>query len=835
MAIAELPPRQAVPPSRSVLDAETESKRVIRRGPTLEQLVYIGLFAIALLIRLVWLGEGALHHDETHHANYSWRLFSGLGFVHDPLLHGPFLYHIGALFFFLFGDNNATARLGPALFGSVLVILPFFIRRELGRGPALLASVYLLFSPTYLYWSRHIRHDMYQVTFELLAFVALVRYASTRRPLWLYVGAAALGCMFSNMETFFLYIAMFVPLVLIIFMWRVWRPGILVTALLALVIVAAVFKLPGKAEGEGGTVQRVNGSYVCPTVGNMFPPPNPIIGEPGPIFGFEPLPTADNNYALCVRVQPDDQFLVYLAKLWQFFGHPSILLGAAITIIGLVALYVAIWVRRDANGMTVWQRARTKPDQALEVFASLSWGSRTWIALAIFFSIYGMLFSSFLVHPTGLISGTTGSLLYWLAQHGVARGGQPGYYYFIIAGLYEPLVLIWGAVGLVMVGWMLGRHALDWWARRKQGDGDAEPIPLRWEFVLPLLLVWWSVGTFGLYSWAGEKMPWLITHVALPMVLLGSWALARVLNWWRSVALGGLSTQYTEEEAEQARSWRGQASALGVYLAFFFTVMLSCYQSLALLTKPTNTEFWQLPLVLLVACVFVLLITAGAVAIRGLRWGAGALVIAMTLLIGFYTLQSSYRLSYLWPDDARERMIFVQTSTDVARVMERLEQASIRRGGDMDLPIWYDNETIWAWYLRRFTNKQQAAQNMTTPPGPEIQAVLMLQENLSVNAATNLNAFRIQRFPLRWWFPGEGTRLPDDWLTRPMPEDGPPDNWPLLMRLLRAPFDGKSQAELWRYLLYRIPPEPLASVDFVIAVRPELADEMGWGFGGDDQ
>ncbi len=200
---------------------------------------------------------------------------------------------------------------------------------------------------------------------------------------------------------------------------------------------------------------------------------------------------------------------------------------------------------------------------------------------------------------------------------------------------------------------------------------------------------------------------------------------------------------------------------------------------------------WRIPFVLLGGLAFVLFLSAGAALLRGARWMIGALAIALTLLLGVYGAYSSYRLSFLWPDVAREKMIFVQTSTDAGRVLERLEQASIRRGGGLDLPIWYDNETIWAWYLRRFTNKQQAAQQITTPPGPEIQAVLMLQENIDANPQNlqNLTGFRIQRYPLRWWFPNEGNRLPDDWLTRPLPEDGqPPEDWPLLMRLLRSPF-----------------------------------------------
>ena len=66
------------------------------------------------------LGDRALHHDETLHAFFSWLIFHGEGYVHDPLLHGPFLYFFGALIYFLFSVSDATARLGPALFGVAL-------------------------------------------------------------------------------------------------------------------------------------------------------------------------------------------------------------------------------------------------------------------------------------------------------------------------------------------------------------------------------------------------------------------------------------------------------------------------------------------------------------------------------------------------------------------------------------------------------------------------------------------------------------------------------------------------------------------------------------------
>jgi predicted membrane-bound mannosyltransferase len=853
MAIAELPPRVVAPPAG--VDRAVERPHL--RAPTLEQCAYLALFALALLMHLYLLGDGALHHDETHHANYSWRLFMGLGYMHDPLLHGPFLYHINALFFFLFGDNNTTARLGPALFGSALVVMPYLIRRELGRSAALLAAVYLLISPAYLYWGRHIRHDMYAVTFELLAFISLVRYASTRRPLWLYIGAAALGLMFTTMETFFLYVAIFGALLTLVFLWRVWRPGIVVAAALGLALVALVFVLPGKPlTAPGGAVQRALGGYVCPSTSTPSPPDNPIQGDPGPIFGFEPLATADNNYALCVSHQPDDSFGIYFIKLGQFFGHPAILLALALTAAGLAAFYALIWRRRGAAGVTAWQRARATSDGLLESFASLANGWRIMVALALFFTIYVLFFTSFLTHPTGVISGTTGSLLYWLAQHGVARGSQPGYYYLILLGLYEPLVVVWGVVGLIMVGFLVGRRLMTVGKRADRQSGRGVGDTLDWSFALPAMLAWWAVATLGLYSWAGEKMPWLTIHVALPFVLLGAWALARTLHWWREApAFGGRFARFTAEAPESngieptddpalpiaAHNGRGVytppveaaarwARALLIYLIFFGTIALFVFQLIAIYSKPNDPLQSRIPLLLLAGLAFVALLTLGATLLRGARWALGALALAVTLLVALYSVRASYQLSYLWPDVAREKMIFVQTSPDLARVIDRLEQAATRRGGGLDMPIWYDNETVWAWYLRRFTNKQQQQPALPTPPGPEVQAVLMLQDNITANPQNlqNLQGFRIQRYPLRWWFPNEGNRLPDDWLTAPLD-----DSSPLLMRLLRDPLDGHAQAQLWRYLIYREPPESLGSTDFVIAVRPDLADEIGLGTGGE--
>jgi predicted membrane-bound mannosyltransferase len=836
MSVAEFPPRVA-PPADIPQPIERPAPGVL----TLEHAAYIGLFALALLAHLWGLGDRAMHHDETLHAAYSWRLYMGQGFEHDPLLHGPFLYHITALMYFLFGDSDFTARLSVALFGSVLVVLPYLLRRELGRGAALLAGVYLLISPAFLYMGRFIRHDMYSMVFELLTVISIVRYASTRRARWLYVGGAALGLMAANMETFYLYLAIVGSLLALVFLWRVWRPGILVVGAIGLAVIALVFVLPGKPQtvlAGGDAVARAAGPYVCPSAQNPYPPENQILYVPGPLLGLPPLATADNDYALCVRNQYDDNFGIYFIKLGQFFGHPAILMALGVSLAGLAALYVLIWRRRDRAGQTAWQHARAANDGLIGVFASLGSDRRLWVALAAFLIPYTLLFTAFFGHPSGIISGTTGSLLYWLAQHSVQRGSQPGYYYLIQMVIYEPLALLWALVGLIMAGVLIGRRLL----LLRSGAPSRPHESIDWDFATPVLLAWWAVATLGLYSWAGEKMPWLTIHVALPIVLLGAWALGRTLSWWvtpvrapavaEPASLDAAHGSFTNgngqghgslPEIPRPNAWDG---ALAIYLGIFAAIAGLFFLLITTISKPTSGQQGFTPFVLPLTLLLLGLLTAFAGLLRGARWAIGALALGLTLMLALYGIRSAYQLSYRWGDDARELLVFVQTSPDVARVVRKLEQANTRRGGDMT--VWYDNETVWSWYMRRFKQAVQQPPALP-PPADDVMAVLLLQENINTNPQDlqNLQGFRVQRYPLRWWNPEyELYRLPPNWTSAPLADDSP-----LLMRLLREPFDGRTSAQFWQYIIYRQLPAPIGTYDFVLAVRPELANEIGLGTG----
>ena len=104
---------------------------------TREALAYAALVGTALALRLVDLSSRAFHHDESQHGYFSWLFSTGHGYHYDPILHGPLRDLITGSLFFLFGDGDFTARLGSALFGSLLVALPFCCAgSSAGRPPS---------------------------------------------------------------------------------------------------------------------------------------------------------------------------------------------------------------------------------------------------------------------------------------------------------------------------------------------------------------------------------------------------------------------------------------------------------------------------------------------------------------------------------------------------------------------------------------------------------------------------------------------------------------------------------------------------------------------------
>src|SRR5688572_10532594 len=168
-----------------------------------EVIAYVAIIAITLLTRLWELGPRAMHHDESIHAYFSNYFFKSgdytvdvinpapgqidTGGGYDPTYHGPFLYHMTGLGYFLFGVNEATSRLMPAIFGIVLVGLCWLLRPFIGRWGAIIAALMVALSPSITYYSRSLRHDIFALTGLMLLFVSILWFLRTHQPKWVYL------------------------------------------------------------------------------------------------------------------------------------------------------------------------------------------------------------------------------------------------------------------------------------------------------------------------------------------------------------------------------------------------------------------------------------------------------------------------------------------------------------------------------------------------------------------------------------------------------------------------------------------------------------------------
>ena len=387
----------------------------------------VGLYAvivlIALAIRLWDLGVRAIHYDEGLHVLYAWRLFTGLGYHHEPWMHGPFQFYGTYPIYWLFGASDFTARLLPAIFGTALVALPYFLRKQLGRWGALAISILIAFSPLLLYYSRYARNDIYIAFWSLLLVVCMWRYFEEKKARYLYIGAAALSLSFCTKEVTYITVGIFV---------------------LFLFIISA-------KELAGRIGRRFDLKGLSPHSEYLI------------LIGTLALPLFSAFIGLIPGIEIPSGF--HWAKL--------------LTIILFFIVSAAV---------------------------GLKWNWRRWlISVLIFYSIFIFLYTSIFTNiSSGLVSGFWGSADYWIEQHGVARGGQPWFYYLMLLPIYEFLPLFFaflGGIYYTIKGNLFSRF-----------------------------LVYWTVLALIVYSYAGEKMPWLSLHIALPVILLGGMFIGQLLK-----------------------------------------------------------------------------------------------------------------------------------------------------------------------------------------------------------------------------------------------------------------------------------------------------------------
>ncbi|WP_119067011.1 flippase activity-associated protein Agl23 [Aggregatilinea lenta] len=204
---------------------EQDVNRALARVYSLnwEVIAYTAILVLAIVTRFVDLGARVMSHDESLHTYYSWRLYEFGEFSHTPLMHGPVIFHANALFYYLFGDTDFTARIYAALLGVLVVMFPLLFRRWLGRLGAVLTSAMLLISPQILYYSRYIREDIPTLFFTLVFIYGIFQYVDgrpQRQFRWLIVAAAGMLLALASKELVFMYVLIFAAYLLFFMLLR---------------------------------------------------------------------------------------------------------------------------------------------------------------------------------------------------------------------------------------------------------------------------------------------------------------------------------------------------------------------------------------------------------------------------------------------------------------------------------------------------------------------------------------------------------------------------------------------------------------------------------------
>ena len=180
---------------------------------------------MTVLTRFVNLGDRVMSHDESLHVKFSWDLYKNGNFQHTPLMHGPLIFHATALMYFLFGDNDFSARLYPAILGTIMVFMPkLLFERWLGKFGAIATSLLILISPMLLFHARYIREDTPSIFFTLLMVYAIFAYldgAKPRQARYLILLSGAMLLSLASKEVAFMYVAIFGAVLTLVWLLQV--------------------------------------------------------------------------------------------------------------------------------------------------------------------------------------------------------------------------------------------------------------------------------------------------------------------------------------------------------------------------------------------------------------------------------------------------------------------------------------------------------------------------------------------------------------------------------------------------------------------------------------
>ncbi len=425
------------------------------------------------------------------------------------------------------------------------------------------------------------------------------------------------------------------------------------------------------------------------------------------------------------------------------------------------------------------------PLMSLSVVIGLSWNRKRWlISAAIFHVIFAFFFTTVFTNIAGLGTGMIYSLGYWLEQQGVRRGSQPQYYYLlIIMPTYEFLPIV-GSVSAMFAGvtcfWKSRRkRLLEVEATRQREieaqldayfdpaggeDSSSTPAPApadvgvkaasgedaggapddgklsRLPFLL--LLAWWAILNLVGYSLAGEKMPWLGTHLTTPMILIAAWY------------FGGVVSRI-DSSRFLARGWIALLIAPLFLISLLQVVgaVIAGNMPFAGLARHQleQTYAWLAALIVALGLGYLLIRLA-----RQTGWLHIRRILSVTLvgILSVFTLRAAWMASFINHDLPTEFLVYAHAGPAVKWVLDDIEEMSFRMTDGLDLKFVYDDEVSWpySWYFRNFNDAVFIGGNPTVQ-NTENAVVVVVGAGHRGDVEPILEDRYIRRDHMRMWWP----------------------------------------------------------------------------------
>ncbi|MGC9326281.1 MAG: flippase activity-associated protein Agl23 [Candidatus Hinthialibacter sp.] len=669
----------------------------------------IAVFVIVLLgsiLRLYDLDRMAYHHDESIHAFYAHREYQGdFSRPYDPTYHGQFLYHIGALFFFLFGDADWVGRLPFAFFGVLMFYFVWLLKPWIGKTGVAITLLLVAFSPTLTYFSRFARNDIYMETMALAILVLSLHYLHSLKNRFLIGAAFFLALMYACKENSYM-------------------TGFVFGSFAVFYAVYYVFSYPREIRKRAMAevfytrapftkLLTLYALFSCAAFSYVF-----YVSHSDAFKQTATLLKTQRNLGSYEIGVLRDSWTNYM-QTHEWFAQ----WGVTLWIVIPTGLAVMLFLIYGYFGQ--WAPSRDKEQGWLTGFV------RSNAALAgslfVIYAIYASMFTNFGNVPQGMKSGVIDYLLYWMGQQGAPRIPGPPDYYIPRLLIYEPMLVLFGMAAFLVYTW----NAL----------GPVNFAAFQLAFWVSVY-AYWSIALVKSASPASALLIWLIgVCIAMAIVLMRKFA---SLFSFVPKALLETSDHFSEEDSPLRPD--------GLRILFIYWSVLSLLIYAMLEEKvPWLLVHQVLPLALL---------TGAFIADLWKKMGPGAMRVTFAVFVGLlavYEARTAMQLNIYRPDDPRELMVYTQTDPSLLDVVEEIKQGAVKLGEEYTPPhptrtiATFQGTSVWpyVWYFRNY--QTNSTSNSVPSPGVPFAVVdANMEDNMKVWAKGN---YVKRRLTHRGWWP----------------------------------------------------------------------------------